>query len=79
MNSHVSSILLGVEDMDRSKRFYTEGLGWLAGFADLPERRRWAGVGRRRRVRGTGGGQRRDATGRVHRRLLCVSARTAAG
>ena len=28
MNSQVSSILLGVSDMDRSKRFYTEGLGW---------------------------------------------------
>ena len=28
MNSHVSAILLGVQDMDRSKRFYTEGLGW---------------------------------------------------
>src|ERR687891_2838799 len=28
MNSHVSSILLGVQDMDRSKRFYIEGLGW---------------------------------------------------
>jgi len=28
MNSHVSSILLGVTDMDQSKRFYTEGLGW---------------------------------------------------
>ena len=28
MNAHVSSILLGVEDMDRSKDFYTEGLGW---------------------------------------------------
>jgi catechol 2,3-dioxygenase-like lactoylglutathione lyase family enzyme len=28
MNAHVSSILLGVEDMDRSKRFYMEGLGW---------------------------------------------------
>jgi catechol 2,3-dioxygenase-like lactoylglutathione lyase family enzyme len=28
MNAHVSSILLGVQDMDRSKRFYTEGLGW---------------------------------------------------
>jgi hypothetical protein len=27
MNAHVSSILLGVRDMDRSKRFYTEGLG----------------------------------------------------
>jgi uncharacterized protein len=28
MNAHVSSILLGVRNMDRSKRFYTEGLGW---------------------------------------------------
>jgi uncharacterized protein len=28
MKAHVSSILLGVEDMDRSRRFYTEGLGW---------------------------------------------------
>jgi uncharacterized protein len=28
MNSHVSSILLGVNDMERSKRFYSEGLGW---------------------------------------------------
>jgi hypothetical protein len=28
MNAHVSSILLGVRDMDRSKRFSTEGLGW---------------------------------------------------
>jgi len=28
MNSHVSSILLGVTDMHQSKRFYTEGLGW---------------------------------------------------
>jgi predicted lactoylglutathione lyase len=27
MKAHVSSILLGVQDMDRSKRFYTE-LGW---------------------------------------------------
>jgi predicted lactoylglutathione lyase len=31
MKAHVSSILLGVEDMDRSKRFYTEG---LCSFAD---------------------------------------------
>ena len=28
MNAHVSSILLGVRDMDRSERFCTEGLGW---------------------------------------------------
>ena len=28
MNSHVSAILLGVKDMERSKRFYTDGLGW---------------------------------------------------
>jgi uncharacterized protein len=28
MNAHVSSILLGVQDMDRSKQFYTQGLGW---------------------------------------------------
>jgi catechol 2,3-dioxygenase-like lactoylglutathione lyase family enzyme len=28
MKAHVSSILLGVQDMDRSKRFYGEGLGW---------------------------------------------------
>jgi catechol 2,3-dioxygenase-like lactoylglutathione lyase family enzyme len=28
MKAHASSILLGVQDMDRSKRFYTEGLGW---------------------------------------------------
>jgi catechol 2,3-dioxygenase-like lactoylglutathione lyase family enzyme len=28
MKANVSSILLGVEDMDRTKRFYTEGLGW---------------------------------------------------
>ena len=28
MNSHVSAILLGVGDMERSKRFYAEGLGW---------------------------------------------------
>ena len=27
MNSHVSAILLGVNDMERSKRFYTD-LGW---------------------------------------------------
>jgi uncharacterized protein len=27
MNAHVSSILLGVRDMDRSKRFYAD-LGW---------------------------------------------------
>ncbi|MEV0345535.1 VOC family protein [Nonomuraea sp. NPDC050680] len=28
MKAHVSSILLGVRDLDRAKRFYTEGLGW---------------------------------------------------
>src|SRR5258708_34835968 len=28
MNAHVSAILLGVNDMDTSRRFYTEGLGW---------------------------------------------------
>jgi len=28
MNSHVSAILLGVTDMERSKRFYMDGLGW---------------------------------------------------
>lgn len=28
MKAHVSSILLGVQDMERSKRFYSEGLGW---------------------------------------------------
>jgi catechol 2,3-dioxygenase-like lactoylglutathione lyase family enzyme len=27
MNAHVSSVLLGVRDIDRSKRFYTD-LGW---------------------------------------------------
>jgi hypothetical protein len=28
MNAHISAILLGVKDMEQSKRFYTEGLGW---------------------------------------------------
>jgi catechol 2,3-dioxygenase-like lactoylglutathione lyase family enzyme len=28
MKANVSSILLGVRDMEQSKRFYTEGLGW---------------------------------------------------
>lgn len=28
MNAHVSGITLGVEDVDRSKRFYSDGLGW---------------------------------------------------
>ncbi|MEU8119536.1 VOC family protein [Spirillospora sp. NPDC049024] len=28
MKAHVSSILLAVRDMDRAKKFYTEGLGW---------------------------------------------------
>jgi catechol 2,3-dioxygenase-like lactoylglutathione lyase family enzyme len=37
MNAHVSSILLGVSDMDRSKRFYTEGLGWKVQRAIAPK------------------------------------------
>ncbi|MGI5273691.1 VOC family protein [Nonomuraea sp. CA-218870] len=28
MQAHVSSILLGVRDLERAKRFYAEGLGW---------------------------------------------------
>src|SRR5213593_3624056 len=28
MNPHVSAISLGVRDLDRAKRFYSEGLGW---------------------------------------------------
>ena len=28
MRAHVSSILLGVRDMDQAKQFYVEGLGW---------------------------------------------------
>ncbi|MFB7383837.1 VOC family protein [Kitasatospora purpeofusca] len=28
MKAHVSSILLGVQDLDRAKQFYVEGLGW---------------------------------------------------
>ncbi|MEV0765006.1 VOC family protein [Nocardia sp. NPDC050435] len=28
MKAHVSSILLSVRDMERAKRFYTDGLGW---------------------------------------------------
>ncbi len=28
MNAYASAILLGVKDMEASKRFYTEGLGW---------------------------------------------------
>ncbi len=28
MNAHVSAILLGVSDMERSKAFYVDGLGW---------------------------------------------------
>ncbi|TDE24067.1 VOC family protein [Nonomuraea mesophila] len=28
MKAHVSSILLGVRDLDKAKQFYTEGLGW---------------------------------------------------
>jgi len=36
MQAHVSSILLGVQDLDRSKRFYTEGLGWRGGGEPWP-------------------------------------------
>ncbi|WP_338758198.1 VOC family protein [Nocardia vulneris] len=28
MKAHVSSILLGVADLERSKQFYVDGLGW---------------------------------------------------
>ncbi|MGW0248571.1 VOC family protein [Nocardia goodfellowii] len=28
MKAHASSILLSVRDMERAKRFYTDGLGW---------------------------------------------------
>ncbi|WP_396448591.1 VOC family protein [Actinomadura sp.] len=28
MKAHVSTILIGVQDMDRTRRFYTDGLGW---------------------------------------------------
>ena len=28
MKAHVSSILLGVEDLERSRQFYVDGLGW---------------------------------------------------
>lgn len=28
MKAHVSSVLLGVQDMDRSRQFYEQGLGW---------------------------------------------------
>jgi uncharacterized protein len=28
MKPHLSGITLGVEDVERAKRFYTEGLGW---------------------------------------------------
>ncbi|WUH98429.1 VOC family protein [Spirillospora sp. NBC_00431] len=28
MKANVSAILLGVQDMERAKEFYTEGLGW---------------------------------------------------
>jgi catechol 2,3-dioxygenase-like lactoylglutathione lyase family enzyme len=28
MNPHVSAITLGVRDVDRAKRFYSDGLGW---------------------------------------------------
>ena len=28
MNPHISSITLGVGDLNRAKEFYSEGLGW---------------------------------------------------
>src|SRR5919108_2670852 len=28
MNAHIGAVLIGVRDMDRAKRFYSEGLGW---------------------------------------------------
>ena len=28
MKPHVSAIVIGVRDMDRAKRFYSQGLGW---------------------------------------------------
>jgi catechol 2,3-dioxygenase-like lactoylglutathione lyase family enzyme len=59
MNSHVSTILLGVKDMERSKRFYTEGLGWKVqndykisqeGRREDPQARGEVAVGRVRRI-----------------------------
>ena len=32
MEQRISLITLGVSDLERSKRFYVEGLGWTAGF-----------------------------------------------
>ncbi len=34
MEQRLSVVTLGVADLDRSKRFYAEGLGWKAGNAD---------------------------------------------
>jgi uncharacterized protein len=31
MKPHISGITLGVEDVDRARRFYAEGLGWPVG------------------------------------------------
>jgi catechol 2,3-dioxygenase-like lactoylglutathione lyase family enzyme len=38
MNAHVSGITLGVTDVERSRRFYGEGLGWQA----MQEQGPWA-------------------------------------
>lgn len=32
MEQRISLITLGVSDLERSRRFYTEGLGWTPGF-----------------------------------------------
>jgi uncharacterized protein len=33
MEQRISLVTLGVSDLDRSRRFYEEGLGWRPGFA----------------------------------------------
>ncbi|MBX6324057.1 MAG: hypothetical protein IRY94_19745, partial [Rhodospirillaceae bacterium] len=32
MEQRLSLVTLGVDDLDRSRRFYVEGLGWTPGF-----------------------------------------------
>jgi catechol 2,3-dioxygenase-like lactoylglutathione lyase family enzyme len=41
MKAHVSGITLGVEDVERAKRFYAEGLGWPVQF----EQGEWVSFG----------------------------------